>query len=83
MAGANFFIAVKKLLESKRKIRLASILRHSGISLEDISAEAKAVEFEDCTFSINANDLPPAFDLTLLTCRLDIGLEMGWNLTQF
>jgi hypothetical protein len=53
-----------QLLESERKIRLASILRHSGISLEDISAEAKAIEVEDCTFSINADDLPPAVDLT-------------------
>lgn len=37
MSGGNFFISVKQVIESERKIRLSSILKHSDISLDRIN----------------------------------------------
>ena len=36
MSGGNFFISVKQVFESESKIKLVSLLKHSGISLLSI-----------------------------------------------
>ena len=37
MAGGNYFISVKQLFDSERKIKLSSLLRHTGISVNALS----------------------------------------------
>lgn len=56
MSGGNFFISVKQIIESERKIRLSTILHHSGISLDRINTSddtSDAVEPSDTSFPID------------------------------
>lgn len=36
MSGGNYFISVKQLMESEKKIKLVSLLKHSEISVDDL-----------------------------------------------
>lgn len=61
MSGANFFISVKQVIESEKKIKLVSLLKHTKIQLDDFifheedstqskqeSCDSLAIYLEDC-----------------------------------
>lgn len=39
MSGSNYFISVKQIVESEKKIKLVSFFKHSGMSPSDLSLE--------------------------------------------
>ena len=58
MSGGNFFISVKQIIQSEKKIRLSSILHHSGISLDRINvSDDVSPHVEQCN-SFTLDDLP-------------------------
>ena len=47
LSGGNYYISMRQLLESDRKLRAVSLLKHSGISVKDINRFIKAQQNED------------------------------------
>ena len=59
MSGGNFFISVKQIIESERKIRLSSILHHSGVTLDRLTMEDDTSDvFHSSDNSFPIDDLP-------------------------
>lgn len=50
MSGANFFISVKQFLDSERKIKIHSLLHHTGLTIADLGKvqEKPASGDDDC-----------------------------------
>lgn len=46
MSGGNYFISVKQVTENEKKIKLASLLKHSGITLEEDDETTGAFEID-------------------------------------
>lgn len=63
MSGANFFISVKQLMESEKKIKLVSLLKSSGITLAEISMasskESPAINTTNEKLFIDVEECPP------------------------
>ena len=47
MSGANFFIGYKQLLEGERRIKIVSLLKHSGINVRDLNDITDVSEADD------------------------------------
>lgn len=57
MAGGNFYVSIKQVLESEKKIKMVSLLKHSGIPLSDI-AESNEIELSSAQ-PLALESLPP------------------------
>lgn len=57
MSGGNFYISVKQVLESERKIKLVSLLKNSGISLNSITEVQVTTDFNPVQ-PIDLSDFP-------------------------
>ena len=68
MSGGNFFISVKQIIESEKKIKLASLLKHSGVSLDRITASDDVIDEHDA----NVFDLDFSADFEMSEPELQI-----------
>ena len=84
LSGANYFISMRQLLESDRKLRALSLVKYSHISVKDIEEAVQAkhspdyettseaeVLYGDLQFNIlpNKNDLGVIYYVTGYCCR--------------
>lgn len=58
MCGGNFFVSVKQIIQSEKKIRLSSILHHPGISLDHINASNDVSPHVQLCNSFPLDDFP-------------------------
>lgn len=64
MSGANFFISVKQVLESERRIKIVSSLKHSKMTVDDLSPAPEFV-------SPSLAELSPKDAAFIDQCQLD------------
>ena len=62
MSGGNFFISVKQIMESEKKMKIVALLRHSQIKMEDFNFEDENIvlgkdEFVNMDVSIDCDDI--------------------------
>ena len=64
MSGGNYFLSVKQVIESERKIRLSSLLEHSGIALNRITHDTHEDHHETTdTSTVFDIDILPDFEM--------------------
>ena len=56
MSGGNYFISVKQIIESEKKIKLASLLQHSGIAIDSLTLEEVDDDETTSAFEIDLPD---------------------------
>ena len=62
MSGGNFFISVKQIMESEKKMKIVALLKHSQIKMEDFNFEDENIdlgkeEFVNMDVSIDYDDI--------------------------
>jgi len=67
MSGANYYVSMRQVLDSDRRIRAVSLLKFSGISLAEIDSAIKSAEYHSSTDDSLADSLTDA--LTLIPFR--------------
>ncbi len=56
LSGANYFVSVKQLSENERKVKAMSLLRHSGISVEDLDLSCGQDKISNELEPLSSND---------------------------
>ena len=64
MSGSNYFISVKQIVESEKKIKLVSSLKHSGMSLSDLSLDTddKDAQHSSQSWPLDFDSVEPALE---------------------
>ena len=70
MSGGNFYISVKQVLESERKIRLVSILKHSGVPIDSITT-ASDID-QSVSETLATFDIDDVSDFELLDSEIQV-----------
>ncbi len=72
LCGANYFISVRQIVEAEKSIRVKSLLKFSGVSLEAAKQTYGEIEQDDTTEIEQSSDLLLAIlDKEQLDCKCD------------
>jgi len=74
LSGANYYISMRQLLESDRKLRTLSLVKYSKISVKDIEQAAQANHTADHEVTSKAQLLYGDLQFNILPTENDVGI---------